>query len=411
MTNTQKVDLRLSAVRERLNEIAGLEGDDFTTEIKAEAGTLQAEYSDLEIRHRAAIIAEPPETVTEGAEDGEAVELRAIRGRVHLADYAAAAKSGRGVSGAASEYNEALKMGAEKFPLRLLAPEVEVRATTDADGAKVQGDWLDRVFSRTAAADLGVTFKAVAPGAASYPVVTAGATPAQRGREQDAADAAWTVSATTIEPTGNRSRLKFSRIDALRLPGLEDAFGRELRQGMVEKIDRTIFIGDSGANENDQDITGFQGSGITEFTLTQAAKNNGQTTLFRFLTQCDGRYARGVSDLRVVASIPSYQLWESQIHLAAVSPETIAQFMRGAGMSWTTRGNLASNTSANAFGAYVGLGRGIEGAAVAAIWEDAELIRDPYSDAASGTVALTLHTSWGFAITRENNFKRLKYVA
>ena len=65
MTNAQNVALRLSKVRERLNEIAGLEGDAFSDEIRTEAGTLQAEYSDLEVRHRAAIVAEPPETVTE----------------------------------------------------------------------------------------------------------------------------------------------------------------------------------------------------------------------------------------------------------------------------------------------------------------------------------------------------------
>ena len=65
MTAKQKIELRLSQVRERLNEISGLEGDAFTDEIRTEAGTLQTEYGDLEVRHRAAIVAEPPETVTE----------------------------------------------------------------------------------------------------------------------------------------------------------------------------------------------------------------------------------------------------------------------------------------------------------------------------------------------------------
>ena len=410
MTNTQKVDLRLSAVRERLNEIAGLEGDAFSDEVRTEAGTLQAEYSDLEIRHRAAIIAEPPETKTEGAEDGEAVELRAIRGRVHLADYAAAAKSGRGVTDAAAEYNAALKMGAEKFPLRLLAPEVEVRATTDADGTVTQGDWLDRVFSNTAAAALGVTFRPAAPGAASFPVVTAGATPAQRGRTQDAADAAWTVGATSIEPTGNRSRVTFSRIDALRLPGLEDALGRELRQGMVEKIDRTIFVGDTSANEASQDITGMTGAGITETTITQSNKTKAANTAAAFINMVEGQYAAGLGDLRIVATVGAYRLWESTIDNAA-DMVTVAAFMRAAGLSWTVRGSIENNTANNDYGAFVGLGRGIENAAVAAIWEDAELIRDPFSSAASGTVALTLLTEWGFKIPRTANYKRLKFVS
>ena len=42
-------------MRQRLNVIAGLEGDDFTDEVRAELAGLEAEYGDLEIRHRAAI--------------------------------------------------------------------------------------------------------------------------------------------------------------------------------------------------------------------------------------------------------------------------------------------------------------------------------------------------------------------
>ena len=58
MTPAQKIQLRLSQVRKRLNEISGLEGDAFTDEIRSEAESLQNEYSDLEIRHQATIVAE-----------------------------------------------------------------------------------------------------------------------------------------------------------------------------------------------------------------------------------------------------------------------------------------------------------------------------------------------------------------
>ena len=95
MTAKQKIELRLSQVRERLNEISGLEGDAFTDENPHRGGNppdrVRRPGSPPPRGHRR----RAPETKTEGAEDGEAVELRAIRGRVHLADYAAAAKSGR----------------------------------------------------------------------------------------------------------------------------------------------------------------------------------------------------------------------------------------------------------------------------------------------------------------------------
>ena len=64
MTPLQKVVFRLSEVRARLNEISGLEGDAFTAEIRTEAGGLQTEYADLEIKHRAALVAEGDDRTT-----------------------------------------------------------------------------------------------------------------------------------------------------------------------------------------------------------------------------------------------------------------------------------------------------------------------------------------------------------
>ena len=58
MTAAQKIAVRLSQVRERLNAIGQLEGDGYTDEIRSEESTLQTEYGDLERRHRSALIAE-----------------------------------------------------------------------------------------------------------------------------------------------------------------------------------------------------------------------------------------------------------------------------------------------------------------------------------------------------------------
>ena len=53
---------------------------------------------------------------------------------------------------------------------------------------------------------------------------------------------------------------------------------------------------------------------------------------------------------------------------------------------------------------------GIDGAGVAAVWDAGELIRDPYTDAAKGTVHLTLCWLWDFGLPRPENFQRLKFV-
>lgn len=109
MTNKQKIEIRVSEVRQRLNAIAGLGSEDFTDEIRNESATLQTEYGDLEIRHRAAIISEGEEESRMAGQfggGGEGAEVRALLDRVHVSDYLTRAAAGTGVDGGAAELNE-----------------------------------------------------------------------------------------------------------------------------------------------------------------------------------------------------------------------------------------------------------------------------------------------------------------
>ena len=105
MTTLQKLRLRLSEVRQRLNAISGIEGDAFTDEIRAEAETLQTEYADLETRHRAAIVAEEGEAETRAnaGPDAEARERLELRSKASLTAYITAALAGRQVDGPEAE--------------------------------------------------------------------------------------------------------------------------------------------------------------------------------------------------------------------------------------------------------------------------------------------------------------------
>ena len=75
------------------------------------------------------------------------------------------------------------------------------------------------------------------------------------------------------------------------------------------------------------------------------------------------------------------------------------------------RGSIDDATADGDFGAFVGRSKGIEGAAVAAVWEAGELIRDPYSSAAGGEIALTLCYLWDFQVVRASNFARVTFAA
>ena len=407
---------RQSKQRQRMAELAV--ADSLTDETRSELDELESGVPDLERQLRAAQGAadeeereQRSEAESRNSEDPETRELRELQTKSRVADFVVAAVEQRAVDGASREFSQAV--GAKgRFPLQLLAPAyVEKRASTDADVAANQQEWLDRLFYDTAAMHLGVTMRSAAPGVASVPVTTAGATAAQRGRSEAAADAAWTVGTTEIKPTRNAVRAVFSTEDAARIPGLEDALRRDLAAALMEGIDRAIFIGDDGANENVADIVGFQTAAVTETTITQVNKLKPSETLAMFAAMIDGQHASSTDDLNVVSSVGTNTLWMTTIANAAAENQTLAQFLMASGLSWRARGGIDTNTAAGDFGAFVGLNRGISGAAVSAIWQAADLIRDPYTGAAKGEVGVTLSYQWGFKIPRTSNFRRIKFVA
>ena len=416
MTESQKIELRRSKIRERLAEVSKLEGDKYSDEIKTEERALQDEFQGLEARHRSAIIAEAEDLETvkaaAGEGDAEARALQELRGKVKLTSYVTAAVEQRAAAGAEAEFNQTLGIAGNRFPLELLSPP-EIRATSDVDTATVPSRWIDRLFAGSAAQAVGITMESVPAGVASFPVTSAGASAAQRGRQEAAADAAWTISVSELKPTRNSVRVVFSVEDAARIPGLESALTRDFRMALMEGIDRACFLGDSGANENVADITGLMtAAGLVDKTISQANKIKGSNVLAEFASLIDGKAAMMPSDLKAVFAVGANTLWAHQLANTGASVDTtIAEFLRRFGLNWMTRGDLETNTAADDFAAFVGLGRGIEGSAVAAVWNSGELIRDPYTNAAKGEVALMLLYLWGFGLPRASNFARVKFIA
>ena len=412
MTDYQRLQLRASEIRSRLAELA--KSDEPDNETRSEIETLRTEYVTNETRQSALMIAGdvPPDPIETRTEDHQVAELRS---NTDFGRYLAASLAHTGVHGAELEYNEHLGLAADHFPLEMLTrdadDELETRALVDGDAGTNQSSWIERLFSDTAAAQLGVSMPSVAPGVTAYPLLGSTANPVQRGRTQASTDATITATVTEIKPTRSSVRATYSIEDNARLPGFADAIGRDLRGAMTEKIDRTIFIGDDGANETSADITGFDTmANLTELTLTQNHKVKADEVLKVLAGLIDGKYAASMADVNVVATVGSNQLWLGTIHNSAASNETIAGFLRANGVDWTTRGDIETATANGDFGAFVGLNRGIANTAVAPIWEGAQLITDQYTGAAKGEVSLTLNYLWGFDVPRKANYRRLKYV-
>ena len=336
---------------------------------------------------------------------------------MRLGAYVAAAVEMRAADGAEAEFNAALGFPGNRFPLELLAPPerraaTEDRDTTAVDTATMPRTWLDRLFAGTASQAVGVSMESVPVGKSSHPVTTAGASAAQRAKSQAAADAVWTIGVTELTPKRNAVRLLFNIEDAARIPGLESALTRDLRMALTEGVDRAIFLGDAGATGADADIVGLQtAADLVEKEITQANKVKGSETLEAFAELIDGKAAMTPGDLKAVFSVGANTLWSHQLANTGASVDTtIAEFLRRFGLNWLTRGDIETATAADDFGAFVGLGRGLSGSGVAAVWEAGELIRDPYTGAGKGEIALTLCYLWDFGLPRPSNFARVKFV-
>ena len=108
MTESQKLELRRSKVRERLGEIGKLSGDACIDDIKAEERALQDEYTGLEQRHRTALMAEDKDLEQRRTEagdlDAEARERIELRSKAKLVAFMRAALTGRMVTGAEAEF-------------------------------------------------------------------------------------------------------------------------------------------------------------------------------------------------------------------------------------------------------------------------------------------------------------------
>ena len=408
MNTVQKASLKLEERRRELSQLLDVEtrGDDFQDKLAVAKKAVEDAQNVLQ----ATGLADDIPTEDRVDETTEGVELRELRERVKVSEYVTASMVGRPVAGAEMEYSMAV--GAEgRFPLELLAPP-EVRQTTAADAEASAGTWLDRVFAESAATHIGVSMRSVPPGVASFPVTTAGVTAAQRGKSETATAASWTVGVSELKPKRNAVHAIFNIEDAARLGGLEEALRRDLSAALVDGIDKAIFVGDTGASGTASDITGLTHVGIGEGTLAQADKVKGDEILKLFAAMIDGQYAGGVADLRTVLSVGANTLWMGTVLPSpATTGETIAQFLRRAGIDWRVRGGIETNTANGDFGAFVGRSRGIDGAGISAVWEAGDLVRDNFSGASKGEVQLTLSYLWDFAVPRTASYRRIKFTS
>ena len=413
MTTSQKLTVRLSEVRQKLNELSGL--DDLTEDQRGEADALGAEYATKETQFRAALVSEGDEQRAAegeyGGGNGEAAEVRSLLRTVSIGDYLSPASGGTGLSGAAAELNGALSVplvgrsGGVAIPWRMLeTPELraapaEHRAfttTANLDGPTMQRPILQRLFGMDILGALGVRIDTVPAGLTEWPLLAGGAAPNMKaeGAAADAAVAA-TFTTETLKPKRLTGQYEFTHEQAAQVADLEQALRRDLGDSVRAEMSDLILTGDESTNSHEPD--GF----LTKLTAPTAptAESAYADYAGSHAQAVDGIHAANEGEVSSVIGVESYRHASSVYQTG--SGESGSEALKRRGMacmasSFVPAADATTHIQNGAIyhaGGPNGGGANLRGDSVAAVWPTLEIVRDIYTKASQGVV-LTWITLW-----------------
>ena len=402
MTNSQRLSVRLSEIRQRLNEVAGLEGDAFTAEIRAEADKLQTEFADKETQYRAAVVAEgaAEKRALETEPDAERRERLELRGKASLTGYLTAALAGRRVDGAERELQEAAQIG-DGIPLELwdtAKPQAEHRVDVSTGAPGTVGTNLDRirpeVFSQSILPRLGVEMPRVESGSYASATISASLTAGShaKGSAAMASAAGFTVTSVTPKRISARLGIRIEDVAAVGQQNFESILRENLSLVLSSALDTQGLTGDGQA----PNLTGlFQRltdpsdpTAVADFDAFASAHAGG----------VDGLWANTIKEVGIVVGPLTYGLSARTFQTAAnfkgeLSAASYA--MNQTGGFWTNK-RMPVPASDIQQAILYRMGRSMMGGAggmrtaVCATWNEIS-IDDIFSGSASGERFFTMH--------------------
>ena len=422
MTNAQKITIRLSECRQKLNEL--LQVDDRTDEQQAELEKLTGEVQKLEPEMRAAIAAEPdPQVTTTQTEhvDPEVRERLELRGRARLGNFLLAAMRGRVLDGVEAEYSAAafgstLRGGYVDVPLDLFEADRprEVRADAPSTAPSTVGVMHQPVqpflFAPSIAPTLGIEMPTVASGTFAASTITTSLTAGTKakGGAAESTAAELRVVTSTVKRISGRLSLQAEDIAAVGVPGFESALRENLSLIMSDKFDDQAING-SGSGNN---LTGLIKRLTDPDDPTAVVNWDGFNSAFA--DAIDGLWATTCTDVAILAGVDTYKksvktfrdsAGENPNDLGDVS--AAAYLMKHTG-GWRTNKRMPAAASNIQTGIVCRRGRMVRTAQLA-LW-DRFSIDDVYTDSAKATRHFTAHVLCGdVVVVQPDAYDRVEF--
>ncbi|MEM1150770.1 MAG: phage major capsid protein [Pseudomonadota bacterium] len=410
MLNSVKIQRRQSEIRQ---ELAALVGKDSPTEDETRSmETLDTEYKTNETRYRAALVAEDEERREAGAEletrsDKEWSDLMADFEVRQVVEFYNTDEPRQMLDGQTAEIVSELraKKGYAGIPvpweaLELRAGETVSTGTPDPISTR---PIIDRLFPGSVAAQMGAQMISIDSGETEWPVTTQGASVGWQATETGDVGAAQeyqTVDKALAPDNTLGVQMKITR-KTMKQSGaaLEQAVRRDMNSTIQVEMDRVVFLGSGSAGEPLGVVTGAATYGITSTAIdasaTWSAFRSGVTT---FMT---GNAAAGPGS---VSALVRPELWNYMDGAIWDAGSGITEWdrltARMGSVPMTNNGLLAPTGSPLATESLLTTSTGGIAPMFVGRWGAIDLIRDPYSDAASGGLRLTALATMDVTVAR-----------
>lgn len=388
MTTSQKLTIRLSEIREKLNELLGIDArtDDQNTEMAA----LTTEAQKLEPELRAAIVVEGSEAAAADADapDAETRERQRVTAKARVGDFIKAFLDNAVLDGASAECRSAFGLTGYEIPLPLFEPRGgrprEVRAATPSPTATPveESPVQPYVYARGHAAFLGIDLVSVGPGAHSFPALTTPTPsgPKAAGDNADETAAAFTAASQKAKRVTGSFRVRME--DLATFPQMEDALRRDAPLSLADRVDKQVVAGNNTA----PNLNGLSAQ------LT-AVDDEDTVDTFALMAQkaaalIDGRYAAVLTEIRQLLGLATYTHAAGSLYTAGDAISVVAYLDSVTGGVRSAPTEWIAAAASNVQGGIARLGMRPMCAA-SALWGGVQLIRDPYTSAAAGEIIVT----------------------
>lgn len=422
MLESVKISRRQSEIRQQLAALAAK--DQPTDDEVRQIETLDKEYRTNETRFRAALIGEDQERRDAGAqlETREGREWASLIGRFEVRQVAAYFDEQRELSGATKEVVGELRSRGSYRGIPLPLEALEVRAgETIASGVadpKFTAPIIDRIFAESVAARMGARVINITSGLYEYPVTTSSVAAGWASSETGNV-AGPTVYATTDRPLAPSNTLgiqmKITR-KSLKQTGdaLEQAVRRDMLGCIQTEMDKAAFTG-SGAAGQPSGVIALAGSvGITSTNISAMASYS----IFKEAARrmMDANAVAQPADLRWLIRPLTYSILDGAVLTGTSDAEWDRLTKRFGEDAFTITSNALPASlpeDATDKGKHTILATALTGGVppvFVGVWGAVDVIRDPYSDAASGGLRLTGLATMDVTISRAAQIQILTNV-